>query len=625
MHISDDFVQLIDDIHNEKSNGKFENYIEYIQFPCYKSLSPNTKIDFTFPLTMLVGKNGTGKSSVLHAIYGAPKGTSTGDYWFSTSVDPIEEGKNKYFYGYTTIKNGESVLKEVLKKRQPSKKAPDYWETDRHNVSLGMKEDSDLDSETRNNPVPKNVIYFDFRGELSAFDKYFHFYKSKNDSKVRKNEIKLKDAKNYIRKNSKYLKMAFEGEKVCRPRYPQYILNEDLQIIDNNNYRECLEIINYILGKNYSEIKYVYHRIYESWGTSIMLKTQNGIQYSEANAGSGESAVIQMVCTIMKAKQNSLILLDEPEVSLHPGAQKRLKLFLLNVIKRYHHQIIISTHSTVLIDQMPPESLKLLEMDNAGSVNVTNDVYYTEAFVNIKEEINSKYLILCEDFSAQVLIKAMLKQMKIDRFFSVEYRYGGASTLFSKHLPILAIDEIYDNVFIILDGDKSPERVINYSDIPSGDIDNIERLEYYIKNLTSDNCLLDPLVDGEGGKSNSVQKIEIYKKYLKYAENHLFYLPDYKTPEQIVLSSSVVKEKYDNYYVYPYDNNSKPARDNAKEAIKKIGEVCFTSTNIVESAFDMLTTILMNNDSRNDQLTELKSVLNKIYKYCNEHKLLLCI
>ena len=58
------------------------------------------------------------KRQVLHAIYGAPSGQSTGDFWFSTQVDPIKDGENKYFYGYKADKN--SSIKEVVKKRQPS-------------------------------------------------------------------------------------------------------------------------------------------------------------------------------------------------------------------------------------------------------------------------------------------------------------------------------------------------------------------------------------------------------------------------------------------------------------------------------------------------------------------------
>ena len=62
-----------------KANSAFSNYIEYIRFPNFKNLEKNTKIDFEFPLTFFVGKNGGGKSSTLQSLYGAPKGNSLGD------------------------------------------------------------------------------------------------------------------------------------------------------------------------------------------------------------------------------------------------------------------------------------------------------------------------------------------------------------------------------------------------------------------------------------------------------------------------------------------------------------------------------------------------------------------
>ena len=61
------FEKLIKIISKDYLDNKFMNYIKYIQFPKYKNLTENSKIEFEFPLTMLVGKNGTGKSSVLQA------------------------------------------------------------------------------------------------------------------------------------------------------------------------------------------------------------------------------------------------------------------------------------------------------------------------------------------------------------------------------------------------------------------------------------------------------------------------------------------------------------------------------------------------------------------------------
>lgn len=78
----------------------------------------------------------------------------------------------------------------------------------------------------------------------------------------------------------------------------------------------------------------------------------------------------------------------------------------------------------------------------------------------------------------------------------MEYRHGGAETLVTKHLPILALDEMYDNVFIILDGDKRPDKLVKYSQISAGEIEDVESLEKYIRGLTSSNSTINALVDG---------------------------------------------------------------------------------------------------------------------------------
>ena len=46
-------------------------------------------------MTVLIGKNGSGKSSTLHALFGAPQGYTCSDFWFSTDVDPIAESGDR--------------------------------------------------------------------------------------------------------------------------------------------------------------------------------------------------------------------------------------------------------------------------------------------------------------------------------------------------------------------------------------------------------------------------------------------------------------------------------------------------------------------------------------------------
>lgn len=604
--------KLIEQIKKDYIDERFLNYIEYIQFPKYKNLEENTHIDFEFPLTMLVGKNGTGKSSVLHAIYGIPAGQSIGDFWFSTDVDPIKEGENKYFYGYKAKKGAK--VKEVLKKRQPSKKAFDYWETAALNTKIGMKIDKNMDKGSRNSPVEKNVVFFDFRAELSAFDKYFYFYKSKNDKVKRKFEQKNRENKQFIINRSPLLYKIFSGEKrVTYPNHPENCLHEDMEIYNEYNNKKILDTINDILGKNYLEIKRVYHRVYESWGTSILVKTKEGTLYSEANAGSGESAIINMVCTVLSAPHNSLILLDEPDVSLHPSAQKKLKIFLLKIIKKYHHQIVISTHSSVLIEGMPKEALKLFEVIEDTKVRIVNGVYSSEAFFNIREEVKEKNLIVCEDTSAKTLIEAVLKEMNLLEYFKVEPRHGGADTLITRYLPIFALDrQIYDNVFIILDGDKEPKETFFYSQIPNGDMTNVKKLEQYLRKITASESEICPLIDGnkrDGGNDN--QKIEVYKAYLEYADSHLYFLPHKMIPEAIIMKNKEVQK---------YTENTKAEINNntAKPLIQEICSKLFLDETQFDACFNLLVKQWIMN--KNDDYFYMEKMLQNIFDFCNSNK-----
>jgi predicted ATPase len=82
----------------------FKRYIEYIRFPFFKNFDDNLKINFDYPVTFLVGQNGSGKSSLLQALFGAPQGNSIESYWFTTALDPIKDLKdNRHCFIYSFV------------------------------------------------------------------------------------------------------------------------------------------------------------------------------------------------------------------------------------------------------------------------------------------------------------------------------------------------------------------------------------------------------------------------------------------------------------------------------------------------------------------------------------------
>lgn len=119
--------------------------------------------------------------------------------------------------------------------------------------------------------------------------------------------------------------------------------------------------------------------------------------------------------------------------------------------------------------------------------------------------------------------------------------------MITRYLPIFALDRtIYENVFIILDGDKEPDDIIPYSKIPNGEMDDVVKIEKYIKNLTSSYSAIKPLIDGNkqnGG--DEYQKLQVYKEYLEYAEHP----PILFAKENDSRSDSIVRCKCSGKYI----------------------------------------------------------------------------
>lgn len=513
-----------------KQNGIFHKYIEYIVFPYYKNLVQGTKIHFEFPVTILVGKNGSGKSSTLHALYGAPYWKSCSDFWFSTEVDPIEEtggeGKNRFFYGYKEDKVSE--IKEVMKTRmkrgsKTKEEDPDYWET-----SKPIKKDG-MVAQKRNDPVKRNVVYLDFRAEVSAFDKIFHFAKGDITAK-----------KELLRQRSKYLNRLFNGEAM---RFPG-VADEKV-----GNVKELdigvKEKISYILGKDYISIKVAEHSLFKNPGTSIYVKTKKSSRYSEANAGSGEVAVIQLVEKIEEAPEYSLVLLDEPEVSIHPGAQEKLKKYLLEVTKRKKLQVVISSHSPILIRDMPSEAIKLYITNSQGKFVIKEDVDYREAFFDLEDCVSDKKIIFCEDFAAKNIVEQVLKRMNKDQYFDVEFNPGGEKTLLTKYLPTFVTHTFFkERVFLVLDGDMQTDDFCEVDELTVKQEKDVSFMKECVKRTYG--VEIQAYIDGGKGGKREDQEIEAYKEYLRYYKNSVYYLPNKSIPEKILLEAEYTKQQYPN-------------------------------------------------------------------------------
>lgn len=572
-----------------KTNNVHKKYIEHIRYPYFRNLEADTKITFDYPITFLVGKNGGGKSSTLQSLYGCPNNYSLGDYWFTTELDPIKEfenDRNCFIYGFKV----ENIVKEVIKQRIHHKKYnnPDYWETAKPIKRYGMGDE-------RNSPISKNVIYLDFRSELSAFDKFFHFLNF--SSKIHKTK------QDFLRFYSNKLKDAFDNDTIISYYGPNR--NKAKIILTKNE----TNIVSEILRKEFETIEIIEHNLFKDWGISIRLKQKN-INYSEAFAGSGETAIVILVHKIFNAPEESLILLDEPETSLHSGAQKRLMSFLLDQSIKKKHQVIISTHSPFLIDKMPDESIKVFStLSTNGKFIINNNRSYKEAFHELEIENTTKKIILVEDNTAKIITSKIIEKLGLDTqdLFEVKYLPGGADDINQRLTTIM---EISDNTYVLFDGDqKKLQFPIDISSIPPNEQDTSIKLKALIKSQTG--CEIKFHLDGgnQDKELKELQKKELAIKYLEFYKKKVFYLPE-KIPEDIIWDEEFAIKLFNLMHPKKHISTIIEKSINSKDLIFNFCKECYGENDQFESTIIQFTTNWLNKEDEN--FIFIKNLINHL-------------
>lgn len=211
------------------------------------------------------------------------------------------------------------------------------------------------------------------------------------------------------------------------------------------------------------------------------LKFYNGgSAHNSDGLGEGIISIFSIIDAIYDSEPNTTIVIDEPELSLHPSLQRRL----FNLLKRHSHnrQIIISTHSPYFID---PDSImnggtlvrvknskngtEVIQISddfrNALSKLSTKDTYNPHVFgLNTKEIFFQEDGIIVVEGQEDVVcfpeIEAQIGTAFNGTFFG--WGAGGADKI--QHVCTLLKDLGFKKVVGILDGDKK-EKIPDLSNL----------------------------------------------------------------------------------------------------------------------------------------------------------------
>ena len=304
---------------------------------------------------ILIGVNGSGKTRILESIYHCFK-------IFKSTVVDLE-----LFYE----KNENEVLKSLMDSEglteieKEMKKDIDYIDCLRN-----IKYYNEDYKEGKNQNINSKIISQSFK-KLKIFPKIIYVPTEINFQKVEiaspmlvqeysflniVDSILIKDVPSYIA--TRIMEMANEQENTPMGEIRAAVfkeINEIFEILD-------LDIKISGISKN---------------AKSIPIFTNSaGDKFDINELSSGEKQLFLRTLAIkMLNPENSIILIDEPELSLHPKWQQRIVDVYRKIGK--NNQIIIATHSPHILGSVKKENIMLLDKDDEGKIVVkTGDELY---------------------------------------------------------------------------------------------------------------------------------------------------------------------------------------------------------------------------------------------------------
>lgn len=166
-------------------------------------------------------------------------------------------------------------------------------------------------------------------------------------------------------RNCFYVGFSIYIPKVERKDFSIY-RSSNLELRDLRQIPEHVQLrVSKILGHDYDDIGFQNVSTKKKSG-ELAVASRFGAKYSENNMGFGEGRLLYMVDLLENSPEQSLFVFEEPETSLHGDAQHKFARYLLDVVNRRHHQILISTHSDTILNALPAVARCLIHRDKSG-------------------------------------------------------------------------------------------------------------------------------------------------------------------------------------------------------------------------------------------------------------------
>jgi predicted ATPase len=367
----------------------FGNVLTSIQLQGFRC-HENTLIDIKSPITALCGINGTGKSTILQLAAAAYKSPDK-------TVKPSYYLRDFLVVGNLDLEPFTTTAKVEYK----------FFKSDRTLMTRTISRKDDTKRWRGYPGRPEKWAYFSGVGSyLPKFERPDFIFRNSGRLEI----INIDDVSTHIK------------DSICK-----------------------------VLGQTYDEISKNEVKYYTKKGDVISV-SKAGVRYSEAHMGFGEGRIQYLINLLETLPEQSLILIEEPETSLHPSAQHEFALYLNEVVARRKHQILLTTHSEFILQALPSESSIYLKRSGNGISGIPG-LTSLEAKSLMADGHTKALNIFVEDKFAKAVLTEILRHSDKDFLGSVGIHPIGGFNLIRQLTE--ALTPLEYAVAAVLDGDKN--------------------------------------------------------------------------------------------------------------------------------------------------------------------------
>ena len=188
----------------------------------------------------------------------------------------------------------------------------------------------------------------------------------------------------------------------------------------------------------------------------LFAAQESGAAYSELHMAARERAILRLSQEITQL-EGALVLIDEVEAGLHPWVQQLLMLHLQQLALRNDLQIIVTSHSPVVLNAVPSNGRIFLDRADTSAEVVVRPAYRDLIQNALYGRSAEMIKLLCEDDIAEGILEGifdfLLPKEGMNREAIRIGRDTGASQ-FPIHAETLRKFGQIQNTVFVLDGDQ---------------------------------------------------------------------------------------------------------------------------------------------------------------------------